>query len=509
MPRRAIATALVTATAAAVGLLWLTEWPLGVPGEWTWERIRHAETDRADSLLGICQAVLVAAAVVLVTWLSSRLFVDGRRPAWLSRLGRIGAVLGLVVTGFLAIHLLQESVPSGHGLARSSWVLYYPGSSGYYYEARRVTSLESFRERYFRMLKDPDPHRRTLHLGTHPPGLFLAHLAVRELCRRSPGIRQSVLDWRPRSVRDAQATILEGGRPLPPVDEAALWLATLLTQLAAATTAIPIYRLVRVDHSPETAWRSASLWLLVPAVAVFLPKSDCLYPLLATTAIWLWWSAIRGGGSWRAALAGALTWSGLCLSLAFLPVLVLAGGLAMWMNRKGRFAQGRLLRWSAASVAGLALPTLACWLTFDLDLLATWKANLSNHAAFYDQPEHPRNYLAWLGLNLLEGTLAVGVPLAGLTVVGLAIRFRHQAAEIAGPAWGCLGTWGALWLSGKNMGEAARLWLFLMPWACWLAGSARNTLRARDWALLMALQALLTVAVIQRVSGFHFTGLAG
>ena len=188
MPRRAIATALVTATAAAVGLLWLTEWPLGVPGEWTWERIRHAETDRADSLLGICQAVLVAAAVVLVTWLSSRLFVDSRRPAWLSRLGRIGGLLGLVVTGFLAIHLLQESVPSGHGLARSSWVLYYPGSSGYYYEARRVTSLESFRERYFRMLKDPDPHRRTLHLGTHPPGLFLAHLAVRELCRRSPGV---------------------------------------------------------------------------------------------------------------------------------------------------------------------------------------------------------------------------------------------------------------------------------------------------------------------------------
>ena len=64
-------------------------------------------------------------------------------------------------------------------------------------------------------------------------------------------------------------------------------------------------------------------------------------------------------------------------------------------------------------------------------------------------------------------------------------------------------------MSGKNMGEAARLWLFLMPWACWLAGSALNTLRARDWALLMALQALLTVAVIQRVSGFHFTALAG
>ena len=65
MPRRAIATALVTATAAAIGVLWLTEWPLGVPGEWNWERIRHAESDRADSLLGGCQSVLVGAAVVM------------------------------------------------------------------------------------------------------------------------------------------------------------------------------------------------------------------------------------------------------------------------------------------------------------------------------------------------------------------------------------------------------------------------------------------------------------
>ncbi len=509
MPRRAIATALVTATAAAIGVLWLTEWPLGVPGEWTWERIRHAESDRADSLLGGCQAVLVGAAVVLVTWLGSRLFVDSRRPAWLSRLCRAGGLLGLVVTGFLAIHLLQGSVPSGHGLARSSWVLYYPGSSGYYYEAHRVTSLESFRERYFRMLDDPNPHRRTLHLGTHPPGLFLAHLAVREVCGRSPEVRQSVLDWRPRSVREAQATILEGGRPLPPIDEAALWLAAVLTQLAAVATAIPIYQLVRVDHSPETAWRSASLWLLVPAVAVFLPKSDCLYPLLATTSIWLWWSAIRSGRWWRAAWAGGLTWIGLCLSLAFLPVIVLAGGLAIWMNRRGRFPRERLLRWTVASIAGLALPTLACWLVLDLNLLSIWNANLVNHAAFYDQPEHPRDYLAWLSVNLLEGTLAVGVPLAGLTVIGLVTRFRQRAAEFAAPAWACLGTWGALWLSGKNMGEAARLWLFLMPWTCWLASSALSTLRARDWALLMALQAVVTVAVIQRVSGFHFIGLAG
>ena len=502
----ALATALVTASAAALGVLWLTDWPLGIPGEWTWKRIAHPVAARWDSLLGILQAALTIGSVGLVAWLGSRLFARRGQPGRRSRLVRAAGLLALVATGFLGTQLLLQSLPAVHGIERAPWVLYYPGSSGYYYEARQVTSLEDFRERYLGLLDDPDPHRRPLHLGTHPPGLFLLHLAVREACRRSSAVRQTVLSWQPRRVREAQATILEGGRPIPPVDTAALWLAALLTQLAAVATAIPIYRLVRVDHPPETAWRAASLWLLVPAVAVFLPKSDCLYPLLATTSLWLWWSAIRGGGWWRAALAGGLAWVGLCLSLAFLPLLLLATGLAAWMSWRGRFTPARLATWTLASLAGLALPTFACWLTLDLNLPAIWWSNLANHAAFYDQPQHPRSYLPWLGLNLLELALAVGIPLAGLAAAGLVLRCRGERPEIAGPAWACLAVWSLLWLSGKNMGEAARLWLFLMPWACWLAAPVLDKLRSRDWALLLALQGALLVAIVQRVSGFGVGG---
>ena len=38
-----------------------------------------------------------------------------------------------------------------------------------------------------------------------------------------------------------------------------------------------------------------------------------------------------------------------------------------------------------------------------------------------------------------------------------------------GPYWCLTATWLVLWLSGKNMGEAARLWLLFMPWPVWLA----------------------------------------
>jgi hypothetical protein len=498
--------ALVTASAAAAGVLWLTDWTLGVPGEWSWARIAHPRGSRWDSLLGFIQAGLTLGGVGLVAWFGSRLMARASPPRGLASLTRAALLLGLVASGFLGTQLLQHSLPPGHGIGRSPWVLYYPGSSGYYYEARRVTSLEDFRQSYLAVLEDPDPRRRTLHLGTHPPGLFLGHLAVREACRRSAAVREAVLSWQPQRVRQAQATILEGGRPIPPIDTAALWLAALLTQLAAVATAIPIYLLVRVDHPPRTAWRAASLWLLVPAVSIFLPKSDCLYPLLATTSLWLWWSAIRYGGSWKAFLAAGISWIGLCLSLAFLPILALAAGLAAWMSWQGPFTRKQLATWSIASLAGLALPTLACWLTLELNLLSIWSSNLANHAAFYDQPEHPRSYLPWLGVNLIELAVALGIPLAGLAATGLVQRCRSGQTQARGPAWVCLGVWGLLWLSGKNMGEAARLWLLLMPLACWLAASTLDSIRNRDWALILALQAALGLAVIQRVSGFDFAG---
>jgi hypothetical protein len=515
----ALAITLAIASAAACALLWITDWPLGIRGEWTWARIAHPDSSIWDSLLGILQAGLALGCIALIAWWGGRRFARRTQSDISSRLIRATMLLGLVTTGFLGTGLLEHSLPPGYGIGRSPWVLYYPGTSGYYYEARRVTSFDDFRKSYLDVLDDSDLHRRTLHLGTHPPGLFLAHLAVRESCRRSPALRKTLLTWQPNRVREAQATILEAGRPIPPIDTAALWLATLLTQLLAVATLLPIYRLVRIDHSPETAWRAASLWLLVPAVNVFLPKSDCLYPLLATTALWLWWAAIRGHRSGmtaktaqlhlglnalNASLAAGIAWIGLCLSLAFLPILALAASLALCMHWQGRFNRRQLLAWSIASFAGIALPTLATWITLDFNLPEIWWSNLANHAAFYDQPEHPRSYWPWLGLNTLELTVALGVPLAGLAIGGLVLRTRQPKPELQAPAWTCLAVWCLLWLSGKNMGESARLWLFLMPWACWLAASALDKLRNRDWAILLLLQAAMALAVVQRVTGFDF-----
>ncbi len=96
-------------------------------------------------------------------------------------------------------------------------------------------------------------------------------------------------------------------------------------------------------------------------------------------------------------------------------------------------------------------------------------------------------------------------------------------------------TWGILWLSGKNSGEAARLWIVVFPWLIWLAAdyfsgdhaaqpsesgsmagaSVATSLSAaaprlqRTWLVLLCLQLLVCLLTVVRVSVFHFDPLAG
>jgi len=497
-------TVLAVCAVLAMGLLWLTDLPLGVAGEWTWERIRHPAGERTDSLIGCLVAIAAGGLYLAVA-------AGGGRFDTLGKTSRTGWLVVLVAAGFGWLWGLQDSAPYGYGLARNPWVLYYPSSSGYYFHARNeIDSTTEFLADYDSVLNDQDPTRRTLHLGTHPPGLFLFHHRLVEWCRGSSGLRRVLIATQPASVRESLATIEVEDRPLAELDLAALWLGSLLTQLAAAATVLPLYALVRVDHSPSVAWRAAVFWPLVPAVAIFLPKSDCLFPLLATTSLWLWWSGLHHGGWWRPLAAGTVLWVGLCLSLAFLPVAALGIGLATWTVARaepGRRPWRRVLETSVGTLGGLALPIAVCWGVYDLNLLTTWIANLGNHADFYNQPQHPRSYTAWLLLNPLELLLATGVPLALVAAAGLLHRFDSSDPRIAAPAWCCLAVWALLWLSGKNMGEAARLWLFLVPWTSWLAAPFLRASPTRTWLALLALQALLAIASVTRVSGFHFSSL--
>ena len=213
-----------------------------------------------------------------------------------------------------------------------------------------------------------------LHLGTHPPGLILFHRACVNLCTAFPALGDLLQQTEPlsfRDVMDVTATTEHGGRhPITPTDTAAIWLAALLTQALAVATLIPLFLLVNRTDSLTTSWWTAALWPLVPALAIFLPKSDALLPFFGLLYLWLWLEGFRRGNLALCVLSGFAFFVGMCLSLAILPVALAALLLTVWealvCSRDERVsplyrAWGLRIAMAARRMGNPRSPCFGCW----------------------------------------------------------------------------------------------------------------------------------------------------
>jgi methylthioxylose transferase len=518
--RTAIGFALVAAGSLAV--LWLSNLPLGVPGEWEWDRIPFAREEWTAVILGCFLPGLIGSLYIALTLIGARRLEAAPRwqiAAWL---------VALTVGGFAWLWAVQDSpARPEYRMTKTAWALYFPGPEGYFDQARyEMRDVPSYLAGYEKLMAEGD----VLHLGTHPPGLMLFHRACLNLCANVPVIRDLLLATQPATFKQALDTTEEVNRERPNAirpnqitenDRAALWLAALITQVLAAAALIPIYLLIRRDFPRPVAWLSAAIWPLVPALAVFLPKSDALLPVLGVLFLWLWLEGFRRGRLGLCFLAGATFWLAMFLSLAILPIGAAAALLTFWEavicapdERLSIRPRDWVARIGAAGL-GWGIPVVALGVLFKLNLLGVWRLNYHNHAGFYQH--YVRTYWRWLCANPIELVFALGAPLALAAVLGVRFQLkRGWRRRAAGPAWCLTAVWLLLWLSGKNMGEAARLWLIMMPWAVCLAagyfaagheptqaGDSRLLNRAALW--LLALEMLVCLGTVLRVTGFRWT----
>ena len=214
---------------------------------------------------------------------------------------------------------------------------------------------------------------------------------------------------------------------------AALWLAALITQALAAATVVPLYLLVRRTHSPTTSWWTAALWPLVPALAIFLPKSDALLPFFGALFLWLWLEGFRRGrlGSVCAGgsrfLAGDVSEPGRSAGRPGRRAAHVVGSRSFAAAKsESRCATRDWAARIAAAAVGWGIPVLLLWLFGRINLLAVWHWNFRNHAAFYDH--YTRTYWKWLLANPIELFFAVRRPLIVAAVIG----FRKSSRRAGG-----------------------------------------------------------------------------
>lgn len=492
-------------------LIWCSSIPLGVPGEWVWTRSPVA----GDFWFSLIPSICWAAVVCAVVWLGSS------RVEKCARIELIGWLAAFFAASFGLLSGLQDAAPPEFRFAKVAWVLYYPGSSGYFTEARKVENTRQFLGDYERGLRNGD----VLHQGTHPPGLVVGYRGLIWLCSQSRGLRQFLLATQPDDLKEAfriiAASTVNTPTALTESDRCVIWLAALVMQVCATATIIPLFYLLRLHFSATASWQLIAFWPIVPVVTIFWPKSDTCFPFIGCLVLALWLYGLRKGSVALAFAAGCMFWLGMTLSLALLPVGFLCGLLTLWYWRgcslDDRFpSPARHLAWGlVAGAIGFALPTFLVWLGSGCNLIVVWVWNYHNHAGFYAQ--FTRTYWKWLLVNPLELSLGAGLPLVVLAVSSIPHSLQHRRRALSGPIWMSLVTWSLLWLTGKNMGEAARLWIFLMPWIIWSAGVAwqdrivkdkivKHERGSRDtrwgWLVCWMCQFCAALAIITRVAGF-------
>ena len=164
MHRRGFWITLLATSAASVGLLWLPcgdaaeSWcvPLGIPGEWDWNRIPVDEGGTTTLLLGWSLAAIALLVYGVVVW------IGATRLSNCSRTETAFWLVALATAGFCWLSLLQESPPEGYRTSKAVQVLYYPSSSGYFFEARYgLDDVSSFLGDYEQRMAEGD----VLHVG--------------------------------------------------------------------------------------------------------------------------------------------------------------------------------------------------------------------------------------------------------------------------------------------------------------------------------------------------------
>lgn len=504
---------LFSGAAVTMGVLWLTEIPLGIPGEWTWQRT-VLELDAVWNAVGIAVAIGLYAAFVEAG--SRRL---GKTDPKIRSKEGILWLVGLCVVAFAWLWIVQETSPTRNRLGKSGFVLFYSSSSGYFTKARyEVPDPAVFLAGYEGLMRERD----VLHVGTHPPGLVLLFHELIALCDGAP-ILAGVLDvTQPESFRATCDVIARNSvRQIPPrllkaEDRRVLWLATLLVMASAAAAVLPLFALIARDYDPLTAWWAAALWPAVPAVAIFIPKSDVAYAFVGLLMVLAWVTAVDRRSVVWGVVAGLLTWCGMIMSLAFLPVILFmvivgkskalpsAPDAATSPQATASVSWLPPVRCIGAAIFGFVAPTVLMSHYGKLNLPIVWLLNYQNHAAFYS--EYTRTYWKWLLVNPVELAVAAGWPVLCLALVALIDTIRSRRLLGTRVALGTVIVLGTLWVTGKNSGEAARLWIVFLPWLIWLgAGHLARTEespRLRP-AILLVTQLIICALTVIRVSGFE------
>ncbi|MCB8951742.1 MAG: hypothetical protein H6650_06985 [Ardenticatenales bacterium] len=448
------------------------------PAEWHWWL---ADPVPADRLL---RFTAVAALFGLGWWGLGRWLANHptRARAWL-------ALSGL----FLLITLLQTAYLGlfrANPLALQYEYVVSNQVSGYWTAAQELGPIDAaLRDYPWRMPTfTADPHPRS-----KPPGIVLFIWGVQQALAKSPTLAQQLGAWA-RGIRCGDLWLAAQSN----VALSSAVVVGVLTPLLSALALWPAYGLAARRWGAAAGWLAAGLTAILPGRFLFTPNFDTVYLMLTLLALYLLDTGVRRRRVVWTFFAGMI----LSLETFFSLVTGMAGLLAglfllffaAWSNHQETTTESAAQSWWATIKSprwrrflllhglALGLGSAVIWaaygLRFGVSPLAIY------HAAAPARNDLRRGYGLWLGWNLVDFALFVGLPLIWLAAPWPTPGKRRAWLPLALAFWVTLLGFN---LTGQIRAEVGRIWLIIAGIPPLLAAARPQTNHTRRWLLLSLL----------------------
>jgi hypothetical protein len=364
----------------------------------------------------------------------------------------------LVVANYgLQVLGLQAGL-QGFGVIRD--IVVSPDATGYFNDALAIDHLIPWLSHF---------HEMSLHIhsATHPPGPILFYYVFLRLFGQPAG-----------AVLGGCAVGLMGSfGVLGMYRFAALW-----------------------TRDVRTRFLASAIYALLPALILFLPEFDQIYPLASMLMISLWIGALTVP---RRAITDAILFGALlALALFFaynllmvLPFLAYFGLYWLWRRRGQRAAWVTLLRTCAIGFGVTIGLYLALWYFTGFDPIATFRSAVANQAAVTPYLNRPYGiFLLADPYDFFLGAGMLALPILLIALLRAAPGFgRRRAAAMTVIGLATILTTDL----SASLAETARVWLFLqplvvVPMAIVLAATRRRwrlAILAMQWWILVCLKA--------------------
>ena len=389
-------------------------------------------------------------------------------------------------------------------------VMWSDVSTEYFGAAYSFDDARAYAHNYAVTQQNPT-ERAQAHLATHPPGAVLWFYGVRKLYESSPLLQRSLTALAQTVTGQTAGEIAKGaqllrasaagamGSPVapPPLPDSAVGAAlgcAILLGLSLVVALPAVYGLAALgggDNSEKRGLLAAALWILAPTTNLFAFTLDALVACGAAWTLYFAALAWNRAANLDAPKSADLGWIAAGITLALTTFLsigtlavaaVLIAALLLYRPRGG--ARAATLGMGAFVLVWILL---ALWGGFNPLQIALNAGRAHRFATLETRP-----YWPWVALNFAFWMLFVGWPVVALLARG--VKLYKCSLRASGVCLGIatLGVLVLLSLSGNVRGEVERLWLFALAPVCVVA-VVGPALKARNWALLLGLQALQTL----------------